>query len=155
MKESEEHGKGSKINSRRSLLIVNDLGISYGGTQKRISQLIEALLDKQVFEHIFVVAHEAAKEREKQENKQNFDITRMTQCYADKNSVEQVFKEIIKQNNIILVQVHNLSMLSTRAIKAAKICNKKVIFFAHDYWPICGRRSFYTKWKAPCTGTGL
>lgn len=155
MDNSKEQSKTKRIVNPKALLIVNDLGIFHGGTQKRVCQLVVALLDKHLFNHIFVVAHHAAKENQNQEGNKEIDATKITVCYTDKNDVEQTITEIIEKNNIIVVQVHNLSMLSTRAIKAAKKLNKKVIFFAHDYWPVCGRRSFYTKWKKPCTGTGV
>ena len=40
------------------------------------------------------------------------------------------------------MQTHNLLALSPLPILAAKILRKPVVFFAHDYWPVCGRRSF-------------
>ncbi len=133
----------------RSLLVVNDLGIGIGGTQKRVSQLVKKLLEEKIFDNVFVLAHKSAegKERQKEAN--------ITVLYGDKKNVGKMMYFLFQEHNIDIVQVHNLSLFSTEPIEIAKKMGKKVIFFAHDYWPVCGRRSFYARWKKPCTGVGF
>ena len=137
--------------SEKKLLIVNDLGIGdrCGGTQKRIYQLAKELLKKRVFTSIFVIADKSAESL-----KEDFTY-KIHIVYSDKNTIAQTTEEIIVAEDICLVQIHNTSLLSTRAIPIAKKYGKPVIFFAHDYWPVCGRRSFYTKDKKQCKGTSI
>lgn len=133
----------------KSLLVVNDLGIGIGGTQKRVYQLVKKLLEEKIFDHIFVIAHKSAEGKEKQKE------ANITVLYSDKKNVGKMMYSLFQENDIDIVQVHNLSLLSTEPIGIAKKMGKKVIFFAHDYWPVCGRRSFYARWKKPCTGVGF
>src|SRR3989338_7704447 len=137
----------------RSLLVVNDMGIGVGGTQKRIYQLIKMLLQKNIFDKIFVLAHTSAKQNTHKNVHQTPENIHVVYC--DKTSIEGTMSSLMRENYIELVQVHNLSLLSTEPIQVAKKNGKKVIFFAHDYWPVCGRRSFYTRWKKPCSGPGI
>lgn len=129
---------------KKRLLIVNDLGISRGGTQKRVSQLIKGLIASNIFEEIFVVAHVDARIHTKKIPEHVFCV------YSTKEKIRSDIKTLIQEKNISHVQVHNLALLSTEPIKVAKEMSLPVIFFAHDYWPICGRRSFYAYNKKIC-----
>lgn len=115
------------------LLIINECGIWGGGTENRIRLLIDGLLKTKTFEQIHILSANEISQYPAGLIPHKFDKTR--------SAFFQTLK-IIRKAKIDIIQVHNLPPISPSAIIAAKLMNKPVIFFAHDYWPICGRRSF-------------
>lgn len=115
------------------LLIINDYGISGGGTENRIKLLVEELLSRKTFEEIHILSYA--------NNNKDTEKLKFHTCKTQKESFFLAWK-IIKENKIDIIQVHNTLAISPLPILAAKILLKPVLFFAHDYWPICGRRSF-------------
>ncbi len=115
------------------LLIINDYGISGGGTENRIKLLVEELLNRKTFEEIHILS--------RFDNNKDTENLKFHACKTQKESFSLAWK-IIRKNKIDIVQVHNALAISPLPILAAKILRKPIVFFAHDYWPICGRRSF-------------
>lgn len=113
------------------LLLINDYGFSGGGSENRIRLLLEELLRRKVFEEIHIIASR---------NVSSFEGIKIHDC-GQKNAFFFT-RKIIKENNIDIVQVHNLADIGPWPVVAAKLLKKPVVFFAHDYWPVCGRRSF-------------
>ncbi len=128
------------------LLIVNDYGIKGAGTENRIILLINELIKHKYFSEIHLLEHEDSN------SPQTVGVI-LHKCNT-KNS-KGVTKKIIKENNIDIVQIHNLAKISVRPIQAAKKLNVPVIFSAHDYWAFCGRRNLMFKNKKICLGPNL
>ena len=128
------------ITKKGNLLLINDHGLVGGGAERRIQLLIKELIKRKFFREIHILQHEIAETLAS-------DVPFHT-CSTKNSGI--ITKNIIQQHAIDLVQVHHLAAISTRPIIAAKQLHKSVIFFAHDYWPICGRRSFYSKWDFLC-----
>ncbi len=113
------------------VLIINDHGITGGGTENRIRLLVEELLNQNFFEEIHLLAKYTQKELP----------DKIIFHQSEKSTFWETIK-IIKNHKIDIVQVHNLLSLTPTPILAAKLLRKPIIFFAHDYWPVCGRRSY-------------
>lgn len=114
------------------LLLINDYGISGGGTEKRIALLIDELLQQKIFQEIHLIT--------RYNPTPNLNVT--THHCPRGSSPFSLTWNVIKKYNIDIIQIHNLMALTPTPILAAKLLRKPVIFFAHDYWPLCGRRSF-------------
>lgn len=129
-----------------NLLIINDSGLQGGGTENRVRLLIEELLKRKTC-NIQLLELEEGKSH-------NTKLPIKVHKCNRKNSYKKVIA-IIKEFNIDLVQVHNLLGISIDPIKAAKKLKKPVIWFAHDYWPICAQRSLIRLSRVndtePCT----
>ena len=125
------------------ILIVNDCGLRGSGAEIRIRLLVEELLKRQTYSEIHVLEHETSSTK--------FQGVTIHRCSTQNSGF--VTAHIIKKNSIDLVQVHNLASISTRPIIAAKKLKKPVLFFLHDYWPLCGRRYLYSKWNTSCSET--
>ncbi len=113
------------------LLLINDYGVSGGGSENRIRLLLEELLRRKVFEEIHLLSLH---------NTSYFEGIHIHNCRG-KNAFF-LTRRIIKDHSIDIVQVHNLVDIGPWPVLAAKTLRKPVIFFAHDYWPVCGQRSF-------------
>lgn len=127
-----------------NLLIINDCGVFGSGTEIRIRLLVEELLKSKIFNEIHILEHELSETA--------FGGVFVHRCGTKNSGI--VTRRIIKECDISIVQVHNLSAISTRPIVAAKKLNKPVIFFLHDYWPFCGRRYMFSKWGSVCKTAG-
>lgn len=130
-----------------NLLVLNDYGISGSGTEKRIRLLLEEFLRKNYFGEIHLIesiAHPIPSKHEKIKIHQ-----------STKKQLKELTKRIVKENNIDLIQVHNLLLLGTDFIKELKKTEKPVVYFAHDYWPFCGRRILFSNEKKVCEKVNL
>jgi len=114
------------------LLIINDAGITGGGTENRVRMLVDELLKQKIFEEIHLLT---------KFSQQPHPVIFVHQCKYNESPFLHTLK-IIRKHKINIVQMHNSSVLWPTPILAAKLLRKPVLFFAHDYWPICGRRSF-------------
>lgn len=128
-----------------NLLFINDMGVSGSGAEIRIRLLIRELLKQRTISQIHLIEH----------NSSQSDFKGITIHRTSTLASGQLTEEIIKQHNISVVQVHNLALLSTRPINAAKKLHKPILFSAHDYWGFCGRRDLLYQGKKPCDGPGI
>lgn len=124
------------------LLIVTDTGIYGGGAENRIRTLIQKLIKNCFFEEIHIVS------------KQQVKMPKVISHLASDEFIRLEIRKIIKQYDIDIVQVHNSFDFAANAIAEAKKLNKPVIFFAHDYWPICSKRILFFRGKS-CPGPSL
>lgn len=115
-----------------NILIVNESGMYGGGAENRIRLLVEELQKRKEIEKITVMQFEEGSLKKKK--------LEIVYCQKDSEKAYILIKRLIKEHKIDLVQFHNLSFVSP--IKAAKEMKVKTIFFSHDYWPVCGYRSF-------------
>ncbi len=122
-----------------NLLIINDRGISGGGTENRIRILIDELLQINSVDKIFVI----------QRFGENYSSERLKIITARStmHSLILTAQNMIK-SKINIVQVHNLASLTPLSLLITKLFRKPVIFFAHDYWPICNYKNFINPLKA-------
>jgi len=124
-----------------NLLIVNDTGLIGGGAESRIRILLNCLAK----DKFLGVAHILCSEEFNRPNlKLKIDFP--VKYYFCKNRYLSCYKtaiSVIKNNKINLVSVHNAPLISPTAILAAKKIMVPVIWFAHDYWPLCAFRTFF------------
>lgn len=120
------------------LLIINDHGIYCGGTETRIRIFVEALLQMPFCEQIHVLQYE---------NIQPFQHPKLF-YHSATPSPYYATKQIIQNYKIDLVQVHNLFQLHPYLLLAAKHTRIPIVWWAHDYWLLCAKRSFIDPFNA-------
>ena len=123
-----------------NILIINDFGACGSGTEIRIKQLIEGLKKQESIKSIHLLEDESSKSI----------MEGITVHRCNTYNSGDITSSIIKKYSIDIVQVHNLARISTRTIVAAKKLRIPVIFFVHDYWVFCGRRTLYSRWNSAC-----
>lgn len=126
------------------LLIINDGGIFGGGTENRIRLLINEFLARKSFSAIHIL-------QLRQEQTPHYPENVFCHISKGVGSTFRLSKEIIKNEGIDIVQLHNVSETTPLSILSARSFHKPVIWFAHDYWPICAYRSFINPYLARST----
>lgn len=125
-----------------NLLIINDHGIHGGGTETRIRLFLDELLKRKLFNEIHILQRFESTISPKHKNKPVFFHT------VSAFSAYRETKQLIKKHNISLVQVHNLLALRPYLLLAAKHAGIPVVWWAHDYWLLCAKRSFIDPYNA-------
>ncbi len=126
-----------------NLLIINDHGIQGGGTEARIRIFVEELLAKGICHEVHVLQH----------NK-NLILSHMNKDKrmffhsVNGGSTYDIVRKIIKEHTITLVQAHNLLALQPYCLIAAKLAGVPIVWWAHDYWLLCAKRSFIDPYNA-------
>ncbi len=139
------HGKARANNegeNEMKLLVLNDYGISCSGTEKRLRLLLNEFLEKGFVEEIHLIessSHPAPSSHSK------IKIHK-----SSKKDSKGLVKKIVEEKGIDLVQVHNVLLLGTQSIRKAKETGMPVVYFGHDYWPLCGKRILFSKDKKVC-----
>jgi len=113
------------------ILIINETGIKGGGAETRIKSLIKRMIKDPEIDQIHLL--EISKKTISHSSKKIFHhkcSLRSSYGFVDK---------ILLNYNIDLVQVHNIPR--SFGIPLIPVLKRKVpmIFYAHDYWPICPR----------------
>ncbi len=128
-----------------NLLIINDHGIYGGGTETRVRILLESFLEKKIFNEIHILQKYSDKLSDLYHQKNPnviFHIIGNTQ------SAYLLAKRIIREHNIHLVQAHNLLAIQPYILLATKHAHIPVIWWSHDYWLLCAKRSFIDPFNA-------
>lgn len=168
-----EYGKDRmekmKKSAKPSLLIANEHGLEGGGAEKRIKLLLKELLKRKLFSRILFM-HSSdelkhLKDIKKLDGVQLPNGTSVKFFYYGKNEKSgkgqddpyRAAKVIIKEFAPDIIQFHNLgNVMVLRALAESKA---PMIFVAHDYWPLCGKRCFIDPFNAEkrklCHNTGF
>lgn len=118
------------------LLIINDHGIDCGGTETRIRIFVEALLQMPFCEQVHILQYE---------NNQPFQHPKLF-YHSATFSPYCATKHVIHKYAINLIQVHNLFKLQPYLLFATH--HLPVVWWAHDYWLLCTKRSFIDPYHA-------
>ncbi|AJF60135.1 MAG: glycosyltransferase family 4 protein [Candidatus Diapherotrites archaeon] len=118
-----------------NIFIVNDFGLKGGGAEKRTLLLLQQMLKEGKLGEVHVIEKFSSQEKPKGK----FFFYKAVDRKAES---EKLFNRILDEKKIGIVQVHNSLYLPTNFVRIAKNKNIPVVFFAHDYWPVCGWRSF-------------
>jgi glycosyltransferase involved in cell wall biosynthesis len=126
------------------ILIINDHGIVGGGTETRIGIFIKMLLEDPSTEvHVL---------QPKLDDKEisPFFHERLTIHHYDAGAYKayKAAKEIIAVHKIDLVQSHHLLLIGPYVLLAAKEADIPIVWWAHDYWLLCTKRSFIDPYRA-------
>lgn len=124
----------------KRLLVINDHGIFGGGTENRIRTLLVKFLETSFFEEIHVLQRYAPNAQEL-DTLPNPIRTRLFLHTIHGNCFFQT-RELIQKHSIDIVQCHNLMAIGLLPLLAARMKKIPILFYAHDYWPLCGYRSF-------------
>lgn len=131
-----------------NLLIINDYGIFGGGTETRIRIFVDELLqrqfDEQQYNEIHILQRFSAPTLEKKYASHAIYFHTLTK----KQSPYLLARKIMKRYNIHLVQAHNLLALEPYVLLAAKQAGIPVVWWVHDYWLLCAKRSFIDPFHA-------
>ncbi len=129
-----------------NLLIINDYGLFGGGTETRIHLFVEELLKQKVVEEIHILQKFPSNNDENKQDGRSlfFHTLNDSSAYASYCYT----KKIIKEHNISLVQAHNLLAIKPYVLLAAKHAGIPVVWWAHDYWLLCAKRSFIDPYNA-------
>lgn len=132
-----------------NLLIVNDYGISLaeatsaGGAENRIKLLVEELFNSGSLKTVHVIYDK------KFEQSSFSDKVFYHPCNSKKfTSSYHLANEVIKKHNINILQLHNALILRPFSILSAKKHKIPSIWMVHDFWPLCGMRSFINPYNA-------
>lgn len=132
-----------------NLLIVNDYGISLaratsaGGAENRIKLLVDELLNSGLINAVHVIYDG------KFEQCSFLDKVFYHPCDSKKFlSSYHLTNEVIKKHNINVLQLHNALILRPFSILSAKKYKIPSIWMVHDFWPLCGMRSFINPYNA-------
>lgn len=80
------------------------------------------------------------------------------QMSGSRKELKAQWRTLFKQYSFDIVQGHNLSLLSPYLFYLAHKRGIKTIWFAHDFWPLCGFKSFVNTTldqANQCSGFGL
>lgn len=131
-----------------NLLIINDYGIFGGGTETRIRIFLDELLQRQFcgqeYNEIHILQRFSTPKLEKNYISQNVYFHTLTK----NQSAYFLVRKIIIKHNIHIVQAHNLLALGPYVLFAAKQARIPVVWWAHDYWLLCAKRSFINPFHA-------
>lgn len=134
-----------------NLLIINDWGISPkaglmgGGAENRIILLINEFLSSGKIEQIHVIFGEEKLQNQCfPENKVFFHPFKASNFF----SIYNFTNHIIKKYKIDIIQIHNTVELKPFSVLSGRKNKVPVIWFAHDFWPLCGMRSFISPYDA-------
>lgn len=125
-----------------NLLVINDFGLQGGGTENRVKLLVDEFLKRGSFETIQVIQL-SSREILPYNNKVSF--------YGSSGGFKETYrlaKDIIRSQHVDIVQAHNMLAFTPSGISAAKDLKVPVVWFAHDYWPLCAKRSFIDPYEA-------
>jgi glycosyltransferase involved in cell wall biosynthesis len=123
------------------ILIVNDHGIIGGGTETRIRIFIELLLREPSAEvHVLQPGQPP-------ETDPLFSHERLIFHYYDRGAYKDA-RRIIATHKIDIMQVHNLLLVQPYVLLAAKQAQIPIVWWAHDYWLLCTKRSFIDPYLA-------
>lgn len=128
-----------------NLLIINDHGIYGGGTETRVRILLESFLEKKMFKEIHILQKYPDKLSDIYHQKNPNVIFHVI---GHRKSAYFLAKRIIREQNIHFVQAHNLLAIQPYALLAAKQADIPVVWWSHDYWLLCAKRSFIDPFNA-------
>lgn len=124
------------------LLLINDYGLQGGGTENRVRLLVNEFLKNNYFERIHILQVKGTEPVNKDAGVSfYYSSGKLKESY-------HVVKDIIRKEQIDIIQAHNMLALTPAGIKAAKELNVPVVWFAHDYWPLCAKRTFIDPYEA-------
>lgn len=124
------------------LLIINDAGISGGGTECRIRLILQEFLKNGFFAQVHIAQKASARDVAA------FDGVIVHRITGKLFVAARQISEIIKKHSISIVQAHNTLELSPGFFDTTEKGGVPSVWFAHDYWPLCGKRSFIDPYSA-------
>jgi glycosyltransferase involved in cell wall biosynthesis len=123
------------------LLVINDAGIKGGGAENRIRLLLVEFQKRGFFEEIHILQSKT----EAVDKTGGFIIHTVDPGYI---SSYRATARVINKTGIDIVQTHNMLALTPSGILAAHELKIPIVWFAHDYWPLCAKRSFIDPYEA-------
>ena len=121
-----------------NILCVNDSGLQGGGAETRIRLLLESLAaEKDVTSIVFLCLEDTSVTGSEILQKK---LT-VVNINGNWRTERKLWVKILKTYSIDIVQIHNALGLSPKIVRYAKLNHIPVVWFAHDYWPICAYRS--------------
>ncbi len=124
------------------LLVLNDFGIQGGGTENRVRLLLHEFLRRGYVTSVDIVQLDKRPVPPPEKN-----IT-VFQSDGSFRRTYRVVRRIIGEKKIDLVQAHNMAGITPAGVPAAVKAGVPVVWFAHDYWPLCAKRSFVDPFTA-------
>lgn len=122
--------------NRKNILVINDYGLSgEGGAENRIRTLIGELKKRNYFNEVHIL-------HLKKHVQPNMEGLSFHPLSENKYSDYKLVLEIIEKHSIDIVQAHNLLEVYPLVLLAAKRKKKPVVWFVHDFWALCGLRTF-------------
>lgn len=133
-----------------SLLVINDLIEGSGGAEVRVRSLLTQLHSYGQIKEIAVLSKDIPSG--------DSNIKKYFSHYQIKSSEDyaglyNLMRCIVQKHRCDIIQIHNLSdyALVNVLLRIKEEFKLKIIFFAHDFYPICGKRSFIDPFNA-CVG---
>lgn len=123
-----------------NILIINDYGLTGGGTERRIDNFVKMLLQQKICNQIHVLQKFPSSLPE--------HPSIFIHVLEDRQSSIATVKKIIHQHSIDFVQVHNLLAIEPYVLLAIKLARIPLVWWCHDYWLLCAKRSFIDPYHA-------
>lgn len=117
-----------------NLLVVNDYGSQGSGAENRIRVLLEEFRRKGYFGAIHLV------QAYWQDSDQCINGIHQHYCPTPKDTLA-VVRSLIAQGQADIVQLHNFHLHSDLFLSPVIQKRLPIVWFAHDYWAFCGRRT--------------
>lgn len=122
-----------------TLLVINDSFIGSGGAEIRIRSLVNNLADSGKLMRVVTLSSDKPDNHLFSDSVFHYSFT----SGCNYKSAITLLEDILTNNNCNIIQIHNLS--NSDVLKAVINLKRrfqfKIIFFAHDLYPICGKRS--------------
>jgi len=123
-------------------ILVQNPYMQAGGAENRIRNLLEVLINRNDIDviHFMFIGQETA------HNIQSDGKFHLWQVRKD--NVLGATKNIIKEFDIDIVQLHNNQMIGTDGIEYAQSIGIPTIWVMHDFWTLCAMRFMIPVWDA-------
>ncbi len=118
---------------KKRILILNEGGISGGGTEKRIKLLIKEMLKDTSVENVHLLRIRTLK------NKRYLKFICKKFGYHESSILGSLFYiyKLISKYNINIIQVHNLPLSCSLPLLSCLIKKIPMVFYVHDFWVLC------------------
>ncbi|MFH1526682.1 MAG: glycosyltransferase [Bacteroidota bacterium] len=126
----------------KRILIINDAGVKGGGAENRVRSLLKLMLKDAFFSKVCLIS---SSDCEKDIVKKIKKLSFYKLCYNF--SLPLKIKKIIKQNQINLIQFHNLNFFQVISLVYPYFKKIPMVFFLHDFWPLCVYRNFMNPYE--------
>ena len=119
---------------KKNLLIVNDSGLSGGGAEERLLLLINRLKREKYFSSIHFLSL-------RDSDAGSVEGVLFHSFASLKKKRKEFISKLILENSVDIVQLHNVDQLVSFVMPVVKKHKIPSIWFSHDYWALCAKRS--------------
>jgi glycosyltransferase involved in cell wall biosynthesis len=133
--------------NKKNILLINEKGFIGGGTENRVKGLVKKILKSNLFNSIVLIS---INDRFCYKNIFFKHIGNFSFFRVNYFSVFFEIIKIIKKYKIDIVQIHNVNFYVILALIYVYFKRIPVVFFLHDFWPLCAYKVFMHPCEKEC-----